>query len=92
MDSSITVTSSSPVYSSTGCNACFLVAEVANVVIGTSVVSGVTTTGQLLIGTTSFTVEEGFATLPTSFTIIPPPKPLTTYDFASTFALSGETL
>ena len=80
---------SSTVYGNTACYACFVVAEVVNVVIGTSITSGVTTTGQLLIGTTSFTVDAGFTTTPI---ITPAPKPLTSYDFASTFALSGETL
>ena len=92
MDSSSSQTIGISIFNNTGCSACYLVAEVANIVTGTLIISGTTAVNQIPIGTTSFTIEPDFAVTPTNVTLTPALKPFTTYDFSETLTLSGETL
>ena len=72
-------------YDGSGCGGCYIVAEVANVIVGTSLISGTTTTIQIPIGSTSFTFGG-------NLTITLAPTPIIIYELSDTFALSGETL
>ena len=71
--------------SASACDYCYFVAEVANVVQGTSVVSGLGVATQLSLGITYFSFGE-------DRTISPRPEPITAYTFSDTFVFQEQTL